>query len=148
LARLTGRKVINAGVPGEISARGVQRLPEFLDRERPALLILCHGANDLLAHQDHQMIADNLRTMIRMAGERGIPVLLLAVPSPDLSLKPPPLYDDLSREYNIPLERKALRYILGKRKLKSDYIHPNAAGYRFLAEALAELLKKSGALSL
>jgi len=146
LTRLTGRKVVNAGVPGEVSAGGVQRLPELLDRERPALLILCHGGNDLLARQNHQLIADNLRTMLRIAGERGVPVLLVAVPSPDLMLKPPSLYEELAREFRIPLERKALAHILGKGSLKSDYIHPNAAGYRLLAEALAELLKKSGAL--
>jgi lysophospholipase L1-like esterase len=40
----------------------------------------------------------------------------------------------------------ALSHIFGKGGLKSDYIHPNAAGYRLLAEALVELLKKSGAL--
>ena len=146
LTRLTGRKVVNAGVPGEVSAGGVQRLPELLDRERPALLILCHGGNDLLARQNHQLIADNLRTMLRIAGERGVPVLLVAVPSPDLMLKPPSLYEELAREFRIPLERKVLAHILGKGSLKSDYIHPNAAGYRLLAEALAELLKKSGAL--
>jgi lysophospholipase L1-like esterase len=39
-----------------------------------------------------------------------------------------------------------LSHILGKSSLKSDYIHPNAAGYRLLAAALAEQLKKSGAL--
>ncbi len=66
LSSLTGRKVINAGVPGEVSASGVQRLPKLLDRERPALLILCHGGNDMLGHADHQLIADNLRSMIRM----------------------------------------------------------------------------------
>jgi acyl-CoA thioesterase I len=146
LALLTGRKVVNAGVPGELSAGGVQRLSELLERERPALLILCHGGNDLLAHQNHQLIADNLRAMLRIAGERGVPVLLVAVPSPDLMLKPPPLYEELSREFHIPVERKALSHILGKGGLKSDYIHPNAAGYRLLAEALVELLKKSGAL--
>jgi acyl-CoA thioesterase I len=146
LARLTGRIVINAGVPGELSAAGVQRLPELLEREHPALLILCHGGNDLLAHLDRQLIAGNLRAMIRLAGERGVPVLLVAVPSPDLSLKPPPLYEELSREFKIPIEQKGLAHILGKGSLKSDYIHPNAAGYRQLAEALVTLLKKSGAL--
>jgi acyl-CoA thioesterase-1 len=146
LSSLIGRKVINAGVPGEVSASGVQRLPELLDRERPALLILCHGGNDMLGHANHQLIVDNLRSMIRMAEERGISVMLIAVPSPDFSLKPPSLYEDLAKEFNIPIETKALPHILAKSSLKSDYIHPNAAGYRILAEALANLLKKSEAL--
>lgn len=146
LSTLTGLRVINAGVPGEVSGSGLRRLPELLDRERPALLILCHGGNDLLGHADHQLIADNLRNMIRLAIERGIPVLLIAVPSPDLSLTPPPLYEDLAKEFKIPIEAKALSHILAKGTLKSDYIHPNAAGYRMLAEALTDLLKKSGAL--
>lgn len=146
LSGLIGRKVINSGVPGELSSGGLQRLPELLERERPALLILCHGGNDLLAHQNHQQIADNLRAMLRLARERGVPVLLIAVPSPDLSLKPPALYEDLANEFLIPIEYKALPRILRKSALKSDYVHPNAAGYRLFAEALAELLKKSGAL--
>lgn len=148
LSRLIGRKVVNAGVPGEVSAGGVQRLPELLERERPALLILCHGGNDLLTRQDHQLISDNLRAMIRSAKERGVAVVLVAVPSPDLMLKPPGLYEELAREFRIPIERKALPHVLGKGALKSDHIHPNAAGYRLLAESLAELLKQSGALSL
>ena len=146
LSRLTGRKVVNAGVPGEVSASGVERLPELLERERPALLILCHGGNDLLARQSHRLITDNLRAMLRIAGERGVPVLLVAVPSPDLMLEPPGLYEELAGEFRTPLEHKALPHILGKGSLKSDHIHPNAAGYRLLAEAVADLLKKSGAL--
>ncbi|MHB8123336.1 MAG: GDSL-type esterase/lipase family protein [Desulfuromonadaceae bacterium] len=146
LSALTGLRVINAGVPGEVSGSGLLRLPELLDRERPSLLILCHGGNDLIGHTGHQLIADNLRTMIRLAMERGIPVLLIAVPSPDLSLTPPPLYADVAKEFTIPIEVKALPHILAKGTLKSDYIHPNAAGYRMLAEALVDLLKKSGAL--
>jgi hypothetical protein len=31
-----------------------------------------YGGNDLLGHVNHQLIADNLRSMIRMAGERGV----------------------------------------------------------------------------
>lgn len=146
LARLTGRRIVNAGLPGEVSAAGLQRLPELLESERPALLILCHGGNDLLRRQDQSQLADNLRAMLRLAKDRGIAVLLIAVPSPDLTLTPPPLYAAAAAEFGVPLEGKALPRILGKSALKSDHIHPNAAGYRQLAEDLLRLLKSSGAL--
>jgi len=146
LARLTGHRVVNAGVPGEVSAAGTARLPEILDRERPALLLLCHGGNDLLARQDQRQIAENLLAMVRQAQERGIGVVLIAVPNPDLTLKPPPLYAEVAAELGLPLELKALPRILGRASLKSDHIHPNGAGYGQLAEAVANLLKKSGAL--
>lgn len=146
LGRLTGRKVVNAGVPGEVTGDGLARLPALLEAEKPALLILCHGGNDLLRHLDQRQTADNLRGMIWQARERGIAVLLVAVPAPDLSLKPPAFYGELAAEFGIPIELKVLGKILGKGHLKSDYIHPNAAGYRQLAETVAALLKKYGAL--
>ncbi|MDU0458202.1 MAG: GDSL-type esterase/lipase family protein [Geobacteraceae bacterium] len=146
LGGLIGRRVVNAGVPGEVTAEGAARLPELLESVRPSLLILCHGGNDLLRHMDQRQAAENLRGMIRMARERGVAVVLIAVPSPDLSLKPPAFYGELAAQSGLPIESKALGKILGKGSLKSDYIHPNAAGYRKLAEALAALLKKSGAI--
>lgn len=146
LAQMTGRKVINAGIPGEVSADGLLRLPEVLEREKPALLILCHGGNDLLRHLDQRQLVDNLRGMVKLAREKGVAVMLVAVPSPDLSLKPPELYVGLAKELNLPLESKALAQIMRKSSLKSDHIHPNAAGYRKLAESLFSLLYKSGAL--
>jgi len=146
LAQLTARRVINAGIPGEVSADGLLRLPEVLEREKPALLILCHGGNDLLRHLDQRQLADNLRGMVKLAREKGVGVVLIAVPAPDLSLKPPPLYEEIAKEFDLPLESKTLAKIMGKGSLKSDHIHPNAAGYRKLAEALFSLLNKSGAL--
>ena len=146
LSTLIGRTVINAGVPGEVSAGGVLRLPEILDREKPALLILCHGGNDLLGKQNHQVVADNLRSMIRTAREKGVAVVLLAIPTPDLTLAPPVFYRDIAAESGLPIELKILPKVLGKSSLKSDHIHPNAAGYRMIAEAVAGLLKKSGAI--
>jgi lysophospholipase L1-like esterase len=146
LGQLSGHKVLNYGVPGEISADGLARLPGVLEREKPALLILCHGANDLLRHMDQRQAAENLRGMVRLARERGIGVLLIAVPDFKLSLSPPKFYSEVAAEFNIPIEVKALPQILGKVSLKSDYVHPNAAGYRQLAEALAALLKMSGAI--
>lgn len=146
LAQLTARRVVNAGIPGEVSADGLLRLPELLEREKPALLILCHGGNDLLRHLDQRQLADNLRGMVKLAREKGIAVVLVAVPAPDLSLKPPPLYEEIAKEFDLPLESKTLAKIMAKGSLKSDHIHPNATGYRKLAEALFSLLNKCGAL--
>jgi len=146
LAQLIGRQVVNAGVPGEVTAEGVARLPGVLDRERPALVVLCHGGNDLLRRLDRGETAASLRAMVRMARERGIAVVLVGVPALDLSLSPPKFYREVADEFAIPYDGKTLPRILGKGSLKSDYIHPNAAGYRKLAEALAELLARSGAV--
>jgi acyl-CoA thioesterase I len=146
LSAMIGRKVVNAGVPGELSAAGAARLPEVLEREKPALLILCHGGNDILGRLDQNLLAENLRTMIRVARRSGVEVLLLAVPDWGLSLNPPPLYAEVAKEFGVPLESDALARILGKNSLKSDHVHPNAAGYRQLAGEIAAQLKKNGAV--
>ena len=146
LAGLTGRKVVKAGVPGEVSKEGLERLPGVLEEVRPDLLILCHGGNDLLRRQDQGRLRSNIRQMIELARQQGIAVLLVAVPEPGFSLKPPALYGDLAKEFNLPLDSKTIAAILKKSELKSDQVHPNAAGYRRMAEAFAELLRKSGAL--
>ncbi len=146
LAALTGRRVINAGVPGETSDRGLQRLPGLLDAHRPDLLILCHGGNDMLRQLDRARTVANLRGMIDAARQRNIPVVLLAVPQLGLLLDPAPFYAEIAAEAGIPLEEEAITDVLADRRLKSDRIHPNAAGYRVIAESVAGLLKKSGAL--
>jgi len=146
LERLVGRRVVNSGVPGEVTGQGLSRLPELLEREKPALLILCHGGNDLLRRLDQQQTGNNLRAMIQLARDRGVAVVMIAVPTPGLSLSPPSFYREIAAEMKTPIEEKTLPTILSDRSLKSDYIHPNAAGYRRLAESIAALMKKSGAV--
>ena len=61
-------------------------------------------------------------------------------------LEAAPFYANIARQENIPLERKILPEIESDNALKSDTIHPNAAGYRKFAEALAQLLRRAGAV--
>ncbi len=146
LGRVIGRTVINAGIPGEVTAGGVTRLPETLDRYRPALLLLCLGGNDLLRNLDEKQTADNIRAMVGLARDKGADVVLIGVPKFGLSSKPPSFYRQIAREFNVPYEGDILKRILTKNSLKADYIHPNAQGYKLLAEGVAALMKKSGAL--
>jgi len=146
LEGLIGRKVHGAGVPGEVSAAGLARLPSALDYYQPQLLILCSGGNDFLRKLGKQQAAANIRAMVRAARDRGVAVMLIAVPEPGLFASPPDFYQDIAKELGIPYEGDALAKILRDNELKSDLIHPNAKGYALLAQAVAGVLKQSGAI--
>ena len=146
LARLIGRSVMRAGVPGEVSAEGLARLPDALDEHQPKLLILCHGGNDFLRRLPKQQVAANVRAMIRLATGRGIEVVLIGTPELGLTVTPPEFYAEIAREFRIPYEDSIVGKILRDAALKSDAIHPNARGYRLIAERVAKLLKTAGAI--
>lgn len=142
LEDLTGLRTINAGRPGELSAAGRQRLPALLRRHHPDLVVLCHGGNDLLRRIDPRITADNLAAMIETVRDSGAQVLLLSVPQPSLLLRPAAFYRSVAERYQVPLENEILTRILRNDRLKSDTIHPNAAGYRELARAVAAMLRQ------
>lgn len=145
LATILNRTVINAGVPGEVTAEGVARLPAVLDEHAPALVILCHGGNDFLRRQPKEEIKANLRRMIALVKERGIDLILLGVPEPGILVSTSPIYQELAQEFNLPYNEGLLREILTDRALKSDQIHPNGAGYQRLAESVAVLIREASA---
>lgn len=147
LEALSGRRVINAGIPGELSRGGVARLPSLLEEHRPDLLILTHGGNDLLRRMHTEETRANLETMIGLARGRGIDVLLVAVPAPTLlRLRSDPLYAEIGRELRVPVEDGALAHVLARDAMKADPIHPNGDGYRYVAERIHRLLVETGAL--
>lgn len=147
LARHLQRKVINAGLPGEVSADGRQRLPGLLDRHRPQLLILCHGGNDLLRKLDPDRMRANLEAMLASAYERDIPVLLLGVPRPGLFLlEAAPLYPELAAQHALPYDGDVIPAVVSDPALKSDALHPNAAGYAQIAQAVERQLRERGAI--
>jgi acyl-CoA thioesterase I len=146
LEALIGRKVVSSGVVGETSAGGLARLPAALDDAKPQLVILCEGGNDFLQKLDEAQAASNIRAMVRTARASGAQVVLVAVPKPGLLPSPADFYAVIAKEFGVPFEETALRKILTDNALKSDLVHPNAAGYARLAEAIAALLRKAGAV--
>ena len=146
LEELIGRKVINAGIPGELSAAGLARITGVLDAVKPQLLILCHGGNDMLRKKDLSLARQNVEQMVVAARERGIPALLLGVPRPGIWLTTAEFYVELAEAIGAPIEAEAIADVLGNNGLKADAVHPNAAGYRQLAERIREKLKELGAL--
>lgn len=146
LADITGRVVINAGVPGETTADGLARLAQVIEENSPDLVILCLGGNDFLRRVEPARTRANLERMINIVRAENIPLALVAVPQPRLLMSGDAMYKELAKEFSLPLENDILADVLGDKGLKSDPIHPNAKGYRRIAEAVAKLLKASGAI--
>jgi lysophospholipase L1-like esterase len=146
LAQLSGRRVAREGVPGEVSRNGLARLPAALDEHRPRLLLLCHGGNDFLRRLPKAEAAANVRAMIQLAKSRGIDVVLIGTPEFGFLLSPPDFYAEIAKEFRIPYEGDVLGKILRDSSLKADQVHPNALGYRLMAERVYAMLKKAGAL--
>lgn len=143
LERSLNYRVVNAGIPGEVSAAGLSRLPGLIEQFQPDLIIICHGGNDFLRRNSPEEVKQNLRQMVSLARGRGIDVILVSVPQLGLLLSPAPLYAEVAEEFSIPLEKEALTDILSEPALKSDRIHPNARGYGRMAEAFAALIEKT-----
>ncbi len=146
LESLIGRRVVRAGVPGEVTAQALERLPAALDEYSPRLLLLCIGGNDFLHRLGKAQAESNVRAMVQLAKGRGIDVLLIGAPEPALLPSPPGFYAALAKDFAIPYEGDVITAVLKDVSLKSDPIHPNARGYRVIAERVAERLKQAGAI--
>jgi lysophospholipase L1-like esterase len=146
LERLIGRTVVRAGVPGEVSAQALARLPDALQEHQPRLLVLCIGGNDFLRNLGKAQVAANVQTMVAVARQRGIDVVLIGTPEKGFTVTPPSFYAEIAEQLGIPYEGKVIGEILRNSEFKSDSIHPNARGYRMIAERVAALLKDAGAL--
>ena len=146
LAQLIGRKVVSSGVPGELTSQALQRLPTVLSEHQPKLVIVCLGGNDMLRKANEAETISNLRAIVRQVRAGGAHAVLVGVPRPALLTSAPKFYEEIAREFGIPYEGAVIASVLYKPDFKSDLIHPNAQGYRRIAEALAELLRKAGAV--
>lgn len=153
LAKLTGWRVVNAGVPGHVSAQALERLPALMEEHRPALVLLGIGGNDLLRRMDEAQAKANVRAICEAVRAAGAQVLLIAVPRPTLaarvtgSLDDHPLYGELAESLKIPLHRQGWSTVLADERLRADAIHANAAGYEAFARGLVATLRASGLLA-
>ena len=146
LAPLIGRRVVRAGVPGEVTSAALERLPGAIDEHAPRILLLCIGGNDFLRRMSKAQAAANVREMVKLATSRGVEVVLIGTPEPGLGVSPPDFYEQIAKEFKLPYDGDVIGQVLKDRNLKSDTVHPNAQGYGVIAQRLAALLKKSGAI--
>jgi acyl-CoA thioesterase-1 len=142
-AKGVNAKIANAGVSGDTTAAGLQRLAFTLDAQaaKPDLFVLELGGNDLLRGLSPEQTKANLGQMLEELKKRGIPVLLMGMRAPpnygpEYQAQFDALYRDLAKQHGAALIPFWLEDIYREPELfQPDNIHPTAEGIERLVAA-------------
>ena len=142
-----GWDVVNAGISGDTSAAGLQRLDWAMGEGDVRILIVELGANDGLRGLPISEMKKNLAAIIEHAQGKGVSVLLAGMEAPpnfgpEYTVSFRQVYRDLAKQYKVTLLPFLLDKVAGVAALnQSDGIHPNVEGARIVADTVWTVLK-------
>jgi acyl-CoA thioesterase-1 len=142
--------VVNAGVSGDTTAAGRQRLAFVLDNmaRAPDLVLLGLGGNDVLRQLPVAETRANMTAMLDELARRKLPVLLTGMKAPpnlgaDYVGRFDAIWPDLATRYNGALYPFILDGVIGDPALmQPDRVHPNAAGVQRIAARVTPLVER------
>lgn len=140
-------EVINAGVSGDTSLGGLERIDWVLEQENVKILILELGANDLLRRMPVDRMKRNLAQIIEKAQAKNVRVLLCGMLAPpavgaEYQRQYMTVFPDLAEKYDTEFLPFLLENVaLNKNLNQPDGIHPNAEGEKIMTENVYKALK-------
>jgi acyl-CoA thioesterase-1 len=141
LARMIGRPVINAGLPGDTTAGALARLQQDVLSRSPRIVLITLGGNDLTHGVDREVFSRNLQTIVTRIQAAGALVVVGGIEVPLRDRGFPEGYREVARVTGAILIPNIFQGILGRPDLMSDPIHPNTAGYTLMAERFYETIR-------
>ncbi len=139
-------RVVNAGVSGDTSTDGVERINDVV-LQKPAIVILELGGNDGLRGLPVASTRANLEQMIVGLQKSGAKVILAGMTLPrnygvDYIRSFERIYVDLAKKYKLALIPFLLQGVGGvARYMQPDGIHPTAEGNRMVATTVFRYLE-------
>jgi lysophospholipase L1-like esterase len=141
LARMIPAAVINAGLPGETTQSALTRLQRDVLSHGPQAVLITLGGNDLKNGASRTQAFANLQQIVQRIQASGAVVIVggIDIPFYDRGFKAG--YQELARQTGAILIPDIYQGIMDHRSRMSDAIHPNAEGYRVMAEAFFRQLE-------
>lgn len=149
-ARGINARMVDAGVSGDTTAGGLQRLAFTLDAQaaKPDLVVISLGGNDLLRGLPPEQTRANLDAILAELDRRGIRAVLMGMLSPpnmgaDYRAAFDPIYPALAKKHGAGLVPFFLQPVTGRPDLvQADHIHPTAVGIEAMVAATIETVAK------
>lgn len=139
-------KVVNAGISGDTTAGGLNRVETIL-RHKPAIVILELGANDGLQGKSVEEMRKNLTKVIERLQKEGITVVLAGMQIPpnygkDYTESFQQSFVELANRYQTHLIPFFLDGVAAKPNLNlPDGIHPTGDGYVYVVRNVLAVLE-------
>ncbi|MFA7584908.1 MAG: arylesterase [Novosphingobium sp.] len=145
-ARGINARIADAGVSGDTTAGGLQRLTFTLDSQPqpPELVLISLGGNDMLRGIAPAQTRANLDAMLAELDKRGIRAVLMGMLAPpnlgeDYRRQFDPIFPALAREHQAVLVPFFLQPVMDKPELiQPDRIHPTSGGIEAIVAATAD----------
>ena len=149
--RLDGHNidVVNGSVSGSTSSGGLNIAEWTLSESGIDLMVLCLGANDMLRGIDPKETKNNLETIIKIAKDKSIKIVLVGMIAPtSYGVKYKKSFDkifsNLSKEYELQLIPFLLEGVAQKPEFNlSDGMHPNDKGTIVISNTLKKAILKN-----
>ena len=141
LSRLLGMRVLNAGHRGDTTARALERIHSSVVNKNPRLVILLLGGNDFLRQVPTRETRKNLKEIVRQIQDHGAMVAIAGIKLGLFTDEYGPIFEETAAELGAIYIPQVMKGIFNDTKFRSDQIHPNSAGYRLIAERIAEKIK-------
>lgn len=141
VAERCGCSIVNLGVPGETTAEAVRRIDGVLAAHDARMVIVLLGGNDMLRRLPQEQLFQNLRRIIGEIQASGAMVVLVGLNGFPLDSGYGDEYKLLARETGSVFVPNILGGIFSDPKLKSDQVHPNAEGYKVMADRIYKAIE-------
>lgn len=140
LSKMIAKPVINAGVPGDTTARALKRLQRDVLSRSPDMVLITLGGNDLKNGVAKDIAFKNLKHIVESIQGQGARVIIGGLKFPMRDRGFARGYKDLADQTGAVLIPDIFKDIIGDRKLMSDPIHPNGDGYKIMAQRFLEAM--------
>ncbi|QWV00183.1 arylesterase [Francisella salimarina] len=141
LSRMIGEPVINMGVSGETTGQALLRIEDVV-QANPKIVMVSLGANDLRKRIPAKEAFANLKRIVNILQANGALVIIGGLDIPYYKNDYAEDYINFAKSYGCLLVPNVLEGVIGNKDLMVDAVHPNAKGYRIMANQFYNVIKE------
>ena len=136
LSKMIQIPVINAGIDGDTTTEALRRFDSDVLERDPLLVIIEFGGNDFLRKIPRTVTVDNIKEMVERAQAKGAMVAIVDISAGMFLGEYHTAFYNLAKESGAIFIPQILNGIITNPSLKSDFLHPNAAGYKIVTQRI------------
>ena len=136
LSKMIQIPVINAGIDGDTTTEALRRFDSDVLERDPLLVIIEFGGNDFLRKIPKEVTVKNVKEMVERVQVKGAMAAIVDISAGMFLGEYRTAFHNLAKEKEAIFIPRILSNIITNPSLKSDFLHPNAEGYKIVTQRI------------